>query len=83
MRRRTPRRYATRECIRAVRNRDVRQAADYLNAKSDALRFRCPEKGRAEATRQLLEVKSFKPGLGEYKRKKQDPSSTGGDIIRR
>ena len=68
--RRTRRRYATRERIRAVRNRDVQQAADYLNAKSDALRFRYPEKGRAEATRQLLDEKRFKPGLGEYKRKK-------------
>jgi trans-feruloyl-CoA hydratase/vanillin synthase len=59
----------TKECIRAVRNMDVQQAADYLNAKSDALRFRDPEKGRAEATRQFLDEKSFKPGLGEYKRK--------------
>jgi trans-feruloyl-CoA hydratase/vanillin synthase len=60
----------TKECVRAVRNMDVQQAADYLNAKSDALRFRDPEKGRAEATRQFLDEKSFKPGLGEYKRKK-------------
>ncbi len=63
----------TKECIRAVRNMDVQQAADYLNAKSDALRYRDPEKGRAEATRQFLDEKSFKPGLGEYKRKKQVP----------
>jgi trans-feruloyl-CoA hydratase/vanillin synthase len=33
----------TKECIRAVRHMDVTQAADYLNAKSDALRFRDPE----------------------------------------
>jgi len=59
----------TKECVRAVRNMDVQQAADYLNAKSDALRFRDPEKGRAEATRQFLDEKSFKPGLGEYRRK--------------
>ena len=59
----------TKECIRAVRDMDVRQAADYLNAKSDALRYRDPEKGRAEATRQFLDEKSFKPGLGEYRRK--------------
>ena len=59
----------TKECIRAVRNMDVQQAADYLNAKSDALRMRDPEKGRAEATRQFLDEKSFRPGLGEYKRK--------------
>jgi len=60
----------TKECIRAVRTMDVQQAADYLNAKSDALRFRDPEKGRAEATRQFLDEKSFKPGLGDYRRKK-------------
>ena len=59
----------TKECIRAVRGMDVQQAADYLNAKSDALRFRDPEKGRAEATKQFLDDKSFKPGLGNYKRK--------------
>jgi trans-feruloyl-CoA hydratase/vanillin synthase len=59
----------TKECIRAVRHMDVTQAADYLNAKSDALRFRDPEKGRAEATKQFLDEKSFKPGLGEYRRK--------------
>jgi trans-feruloyl-CoA hydratase/vanillin synthase len=59
----------TKECIRAVRNMDVQQAADYLNAKSDALRMRDPEKGRAEATRQFLDEKSFRPGLGEYKRR--------------
>jgi trans-feruloyl-CoA hydratase/vanillin synthase len=59
----------TKECIRAVRHMDVQQAADYLNAKSDALRMRDPEKGRAEATRQFLDEKSFRPGLGEYRRK--------------
>jgi feruloyl-CoA hydratase/lyase len=59
----------TKECIRAVRNMDVAQAADYLNAKSDALRLRDPEKGRAEATKQFLDEKSFKPGLGGYRRK--------------
>ncbi len=59
----------TKECVRAVRQMDVAQAADYLNAKSDALRFRDPEKGRAEATKQFLDEKSFKPGLGGYRRK--------------
>jgi trans-feruloyl-CoA hydratase/vanillin synthase len=59
----------TKECIRAVRGMDIAQAADYLNAKSDALRLRDPEKGRAEATKQFLDEKSFKPGLQAYKRK--------------
>ena len=61
----------TKECVRAVRHMDVAQAADYLNAKSDALRFRDPEKGRAEATKQFLDEKSFRPGLEEYRRKKR------------
>ena len=60
----------TKECIRAVRQMDVTQAADYLNAKSDALRFRDPEKGRAEATKQFLDEKTFRPGFEPYKRKK-------------
>jgi trans-feruloyl-CoA hydratase/vanillin synthase len=59
----------TKECIRAVRHMDVTQAADYLNAKSDALRFRDPEKGRAEATKQFLDEKTFRPGFEPYKRK--------------
>jgi trans-feruloyl-CoA hydratase/vanillin synthase len=59
----------TKECVRQVRNMSEPQAADYLNAKSDALRYRDPEKGRAEATKQFLDEKSFKPGLGEYRRK--------------
>jgi trans-feruloyl-CoA hydratase/vanillin synthase len=60
----------TKECIRAVRQMDVTQAADYLNAKSDALRFRDPEKGRAEATKQFLDEKTFRPGFEPYQRKK-------------
>jgi trans-feruloyl-CoA hydratase/vanillin synthase len=60
----------TKECIRAVRHMDVTQAADYLNAKSDALRLRDPEKGRAEATKQFLDEKTFRPGFEPYKRKK-------------
>jgi trans-feruloyl-CoA hydratase/vanillin synthase len=61
----------TKECVRQVRDMDATQAADYLNAKSDALRYRDPEKGRAEATRQFLDEKSFRPGLEEYRRKKK------------
>ncbi len=58
----------TKEAVRAVRDMTVDQAADYLNAKSDALKFRDPEKGRQKAMSQFLDEKSFKPGLGEYKR---------------
>jgi trans-feruloyl-CoA hydratase/vanillin synthase len=44
------------------------QAIDYLNAKSDALQFIDPEKGRAKAMKMFLDDKSFKPGLGDFKR---------------
>ena len=44
------------------------QAADFLNAKSDALKHVDPEGGRAKAMKQFLDEKSFKPGLGEFKR---------------
>ena len=60
----------TKEALRAVRFMNEPQAQDYLNAKSDALRFRDPEKGRAEATKQFLDEKSFKPGLGAFDKSK-------------
>ena len=59
----------TKQAIRSVREMDVNQAADYLNAKSDALKFGDPEKGRKEAMRQFIDEKSYRPGLGHYQRK--------------
>ena len=56
----------TKEGIRAVRGMSEAQAADYLAAKSDALRFRDAEKGREEALKQFLDEKKFRPGLGNY-----------------
>jgi trans-feruloyl-CoA hydratase/vanillin synthase len=44
------------------------EALDYLNAKSDALKFTDPEGSRQKAMKQFLDEKSFKPGLGEFKR---------------
>jgi trans-feruloyl-CoA hydratase/vanillin synthase len=58
----------TRDAIRAVRDMNVEQAADYLNAKSDALKHGDPEKGREKAMRQFLDEKTFKPGFGNFKR---------------
>jgi trans-feruloyl-CoA hydratase/vanillin synthase len=58
----------TKEGIRAVRGMSEAQAADYLAAKSDALRFRDTEKGREEALKQFLDEKKFRPGLGNYVR---------------
>ena len=60
----------TKEAIRAVRFMNEPQALDYLIAKGDALRFNDKEKGREEGIRQFLDTKTYKPGLGEFKRKK-------------
>jgi feruloyl-CoA hydratase/lyase len=58
----------TKEAIRAVRGLSKDQALDYLNAKSDALKHNDPEGGRQKAMKQFLDEKSFKPGLGDFKR---------------
>jgi len=60
----------TKEAIRAVRFMNEPQAADYLNAKSDALKYNDKEGGREEGMRQFLDEKSYRPGLGHFKRKK-------------
>jgi trans-feruloyl-CoA hydratase/vanillin synthase len=42
-----------------------------MAAKGVALRATDPEKGREEGTKQFLDDKSFRPGLGAYKRAKK------------
>jgi trans-feruloyl-CoA hydratase/vanillin synthase len=59
----------TKEAIRAVRFMNEPEAADYLNAKSDALKYNDKEDGREEGMRQFLDEKSYRPGLGHFKRK--------------
>ena len=58
----------TKDAVRSVRGMTQDQALDYLNCKSDALKFVDPEKGREKAMKQFLDDKVFKPGLGEFKR---------------
>jgi trans-feruloyl-CoA hydratase/vanillin synthase len=60
----------TKECVRAVRFMNEPEAADYLNAKSDALKYMDKEKGREHGMKQFLDDKTFRPGLGQYDRKK-------------
>jgi trans-feruloyl-CoA hydratase/vanillin synthase len=60
-------RYA-KEAVRSVRGMTTEQAIDYLNAKSDALQFVDPDKGRAKAMKMFLDEKSFKPGLSDFNR---------------
>lgn len=43
-------------------------ADDYLMAKQEQGRFQDPERGREQGIRQFLDEKSFKPGLGAYRR---------------
>jgi len=45
-------------------------AADYLTAKSDQAILLDEERGRETGMRQFLDEKSFRPGLGPYKRPK-------------
>jgi trans-feruloyl-CoA hydratase/vanillin synthase len=60
----------TKEAIRAVRFMNEPQAADYLNAKSDALKYNDKEGSRQEGMRQFLDEKSYRPGFTHFRRKK-------------
>jgi len=60
----------TKEAIRAVRFMNEPQAADYLSAKSDALRFVDKEDSRNQGMKQFLDEKTYRPGLGAFKRQK-------------
>lgn len=60
----------TKEAIRAVRAMSEAQAADFLSAKTDALRFRDPEKGREKALSQFVDDKIYRPGFGPYDRER-------------
>ncbi|MEA2903362.1 MAG: feruloyl-CoA hydratase/lyase [Alphaproteobacteria bacterium] len=60
----------TKEAIRAVRFMNEPQAQDYLNCKSDALKYNDKENGRQEGMKQFLDEKTYRPGLGHFKRKK-------------
>src|SRR5262249_29313855 len=60
----------TKEALRAVRFMNKPQAADYLNAKSDALRFVDKEDSRTQGMKQFLDEKTYRPGFGAFKRQK-------------
>jgi trans-feruloyl-CoA hydratase/vanillin synthase len=51
-----------------VRDMSWDASADYLSAKNDQTRMWDPEKGAQKGMTQFLDEKSFKPGLGAYKR---------------
>src|SRR6266436_5568426 len=64
----------TKEALRAVRFMNEPQAADYLNAKSEALRFVDREDSRSQGMKQFLDEKSYRPGFGAFKRPKATPA---------
>jgi feruloyl-CoA hydratase/lyase len=51
-----------------VRDMSWDAAAEYLAAKSDQTKFRDPEEGHRKGMSQFLDEKSYRPGLGAYKR---------------
>jgi trans-feruloyl-CoA hydratase/vanillin synthase len=62
---------ATKDAIRRVREMSYDNAEDYLIRAQEAANSFDAE-GRKEATRQFIDEKSFKPGLGAYDRSKQN-----------
>lgn len=60
---------AAKEVYKLCRTMDYSQAEDYMTAKLTALRATDPEKGREEGIRQFIDEKTYRPGLGSYKRK--------------
>jgi trans-feruloyl-CoA hydratase/vanillin synthase len=59
---------AAKTAYRRVREMSYDDANDYLMAKNDQARLFDPEKGREQGLKQFLDEKSFRPGLGGYKR---------------
>jgi trans-feruloyl-CoA hydratase/vanillin synthase len=59
---------ATKVAVKNVRAVPHEQAADYLQAKSQELRFVDREKGREKGMGQFLDDKSYRPGYGPYSR---------------
>jgi trans-feruloyl-CoA hydratase/vanillin synthase len=53
-----------------ARAMDWDMSADYLHAKGDQLKIRDREAGRTQGLKQFLDEKSFRPGLGAYRRKR-------------
>jgi trans-feruloyl-CoA hydratase/vanillin synthase len=59
---------AAKIALKQVRTMTWDQAEDYLGAKAGQLRGADPERGREKGLTQFLDEKSFKPGLGAYRR---------------
>ena len=58
----------TREGIKAVRDMNANQARDYLRSKQDSLVRNDKEIREQVGMKQFLDEKSYRPGLGPFKR---------------
>jgi trans-feruloyl-CoA hydratase/vanillin synthase len=59
---------ACKQACRRVGDMSWDDAEDYLFAKLDQMRFLDPEKGREKGLAQFLDDKTYRPGLGPYRR---------------
>jgi trans-feruloyl-CoA hydratase/vanillin synthase len=60
----------TKEAIRAVRDMTDKQARDYLKSKQDSLSRNDKEIREQHGMKQFLDEKSYRPGLGPFRREK-------------
>jgi feruloyl-CoA hydratase/lyase len=63
---------ASKDAVRRVSEMTYDNAEDYLIRAQEALNFHDKSDGRHEGMKQFLDDKTFKPGLGEYDKAKQD-----------
>jgi feruloyl-CoA hydratase/lyase len=61
---------ACKQACRRVQDMSWDDAEDYLFAKLDQMRFLDPEKGREKGMSQFLDDKTYRPGLGPYRRER-------------
>ncbi len=60
----------TKDAVRTVRHMTAEQARDYLGAKQDSLTRNDKEIADKVGMKEFLDEKSYRPGLGPYKRPK-------------
>ena len=59
---------AAKQAYKRVRHMNWEEAADYLGAKMDQVSVQDRSDGRSQGMKQFLDDKTFKPGLGSYKK---------------
>jgi len=59
---------AAKDTFKRVRNMPWELADDYIYAKLEQMLFLDKSNGRAEGLKQFLDDKTYRPGLGSYKR---------------